>query len=441
MKPQPNRDSRPSSAFSSEDFGVLSSKCRRRPTASIWLRFHTALSPFSFLLAPPKYTLFVTQFFYFDDESNPLRLSCGSQLPQFQLAYETYGTLCPDKSNAILLFHAMTGSQHAAGFCEGVPNLEVEWTDELKTGWWDGFIGPGKALDTDHFFIICANYLGGCYGSTGPTSRRENGQLWGADFPPVRVADIVDSQMRLLDSLEIEQLHGVVGASIGGLLSLSLATRYPHRVRKVVPMACGMETSILARILNFEQINAIESDPNFAGGRYAQNGAKPDAGLALARRIAHKTFVSLEDLIERASERGIVSGAPPFGWYEMNSPVESYMHWQGEKFVRRFDANSYLRILDAWQWFDLVREGRAETVEKLFARCADHEFLVFSIDSDLAFSPREQEKLVRALKEMKGRKRQNEVTWISVHSEKGHDSFLLEPKLYAPHLRALLLGE
>ena len=306
-----------------------------------------------------------TQFFHFDNPNAPLRLHAGAQLPRFTLAYETYGELNPARDNAILLFHAMTGSQHAAGYNGEVPGVNGRWTPEMHEGWWDGFIGPGRALDTDQFFVICANYLGGCYGSTGPTSLDANGQRWGADFPAIRLADIVDSQLKLVKFLGIETLHAAVGASIGGLLALSLATRHPNRVRNVVPLATGLETSITTRMLNFEQINAIETDAKFRAGAYDPSDP-PREGLALARRIAHKTFRSLPSLKELARDERI-SNAPPFGWYEMNAPVESYMLHQGRKFVERFDANSYLRILDAWQWFDIAREGRAENARELFA--------------------------------------------------------------------------
>ena len=375
-----------------------------------------------------------TQFFYFDQPNAPLRLHAGAQLPQFTLAYETYGALNEKRDNAILLFHAMTGSHHAAGHNIEVAGLGARWTSEMHPGWWDGFIGPGKALDTDKFFVICANYLGGCYGSTGPTSMQGDGEIWGADFPAIRLADIVDSQLKLVEHLGIETLHAAVGASIGGLLALSLATRYPQRVRNVVPIATGVETSITTRLLNFEQINAIEIDPKFCGGAYDLADA-PREGLALARRIAHKTFRSLASLRESARDE-MVSGAPPFGWYEMNASVESYMLHQGAKFAERFDANSYLRILDAWQWFDIVREARAENIEALFRRCRNQKFLIFSIDSDLSFPPAQQGRLVEILEDAGV-----ETLWITVHSGKGHDSFLLEPKLYAPHLRALLMDE
>ncbi|QEH31977.1 Homoserine O-acetyltransferase [Aquisphaera giovannonii] len=373
-----------------------------------------------------------TQFFEYNDPAHPLLLRVGPPLPAFTLAYEVYGEMNADRSNVILLYHAMTGNQHAAGFNPEVPGLDGRWTEENHEGWWDGFIGPGKALDTDRFCVVCANYLGGCYGSTGPaTAHPATGRPWGPSFPVLRMSDIVDSQMKLLDHLGVQRLHAVVGASIGGFLALLTSARYPGRVRIVLPIGTGVETSIYQRIINFEQVNAVESDPNFRGGDY-YDGAPPDQGLALARRIAHKTFVSLDTLRERARTE-LVSTKPPYGWYEMNHPVESYMLHQGKKFVRRFDANSYLRILDAWQWFDLVSEAGATSFKDLFSRCRHQEFLVFSIDSDLSFPPRDQAKLVRLLK-----RAGVPVMWITVHSEKGHDAFLLEPRSFAPHIHQLL---
>lgn len=373
-----------------------------------------------------------TKFFEFKNRRHPLHLRVGGELEQFTLAYEIYGRMNSDKSNVILLFHAMTGNQHAAGLNPEVPGLDGRWTEEVHQGWWDGFIGPGKALDTRLFCVICVNYLGGCYGSTGPASiNPATRKPWGPAFPVLRMSDIVDSQVCLLDELGVRQLHAVVGASTGGFLCQLLATRYPDRVRIVVPIGTGVETTIQQRIMNFEQVTAIEGDPHFKGGDY-YHGSKPDTGLALARRIAHKTFVSLEMLRERAREE-IVSQKPPHGWYEMNHPVESYMLHQGDKFVKRFDANTYLRILDAWQWFDLVGEGGATDLHELFERCRSQEFLVFSMDSDLSFPPLEQSKLVHALK-----RAHVPVMWITVHSDKGHDAFLLEPKLFTPHLQQAL---
>lgn len=373
-----------------------------------------------------------TQFFEFNDPKRPLKLRVGATLERFTLAYEMYGRMNADRSNVILVFHAMTGSQHAAGMNHHVSGLDGRWTEETHEGWWDGVIGPGKAIDTRKFCVICANYLGGCYGSTGPASvNPETSEPYGPDFPVLRMSDIVASQIKLLDHLGIRKLHAVVGASLGGFLCQLLATRYPERAGIVVCIGTGVETTTYQRIINFEQITAIEADPHFKGGAY-YGSERPDAGLALARRIAHKTFVSLDTLRERARNE-VVSHKPPHGWYEMNHPVESYLLRQGEKFVRRFDANTYLRILDAWQWFDLLAESGVRDLHDLFLRCQDQEWLVFSIDSDLMFHPQEQAKLVSVLK-----KAHVPVMWVTVHSDKGHDSFLIEPRLYTPHLHHVL---
>ncbi|MBL9128729.1 MAG: homoserine O-acetyltransferase [Verrucomicrobiales bacterium] len=373
-----------------------------------------------------------TRFFELASESVPFYLQSGEALAPAVLAYETYGTLNAKKSNAVLVFHALSGSQHAAGFNPSVPGVGERWTEEVHEGWWDAFIGPGRGLDTDSFFVICANFLGGCYGSTGPGSvDPRTGRPYGPRFPQLTMADIVDSQLALLDHLGIEVLHAVVGASLGGVLALSLATRWPERVRIVIPFATGIRTTPLQRLLNLEQICAIEADPNFHGGDY-YSGTAPDRGLALARMIGHKTFVSLAAMEERARTE-IVRRDDSLAWYQLRSPLESYMLHQGRKFVRRFDANTYLRILDAWNRFDLVREAVASDMVALFRRCRNQEYLIFTIDSDACYFPEEQAYLAEVLK-----KADVNATRITVHSDKGHDSFLLEAHLYRPFLRAAL---
>jgi homoserine O-acetyltransferase len=373
-----------------------------------------------------------TQFY---THAAPFTLRTGESLPEFTLAYETYGTLNDDRSNAILLFHALTGSQHAAGINEDVRGVGSRWTEECRTGWWDLFIGPGKALDTDKYFILCANYLGGCYGSTGPSSIDPmTNKHYGRSFPAVRFGDIVDSQVQLLNYLGIDCLHASVGSSVGGIMALSLATRYPERVRTVVSIGSGYETSFLQRVLNFEQVFAIESDPHFKGGNY-YDGPAPDRGLALARMIGHKTFISLDTLEKRAT-REIRRKEDNLSWYDLSHSVESYMLHQGLKFVKRFDANTYLRIMDAWQWFDLLAEADCPSHEQLFSRCGHQRYLIFSIDSDVCFYPSEQAKFVRLLNACNVPNMH-----ITVHSEKGHDSFLLEPLLYTPHLAYALASD
>ncbi len=345
------------------------------------------------------------------------------------LAYEVCGRLSPEKDNAVLLFHALSGSQHAAGTNPAVPGVGTLWGEENRTGWWHPFIGPGKPVDTRKFCVICANYLGGCYGSTGPRSKNpRTGRPYGGKFPWITANDIVDSQVRLLDHLGIEQLHAVIGPSLGGMLALNLAVRHPLRARTVIPIAAGMEVSLLQRIHNFEQIQAIEEDPDFRGGDYAGR-RRPDRGLGLARMISHKTFVSLRSLSLRARKE--VRPAKPLGKnrYRLGHPVESYLLHQARKFVRRFDANTYLRILSLWQNFDLVRDGRGRGPATIFNRCRKQRFLVFSIDSDVCFYPEDQEYLVSRLQGSRV-----PVRHITVHSLKGHDAFLLEPALFAPYL-------
>ena len=359
----------------------------------------------------------------------PFPLESGETLDNLVLAYETYGELNADASNAVLLFHALTGSQHAAG-----QNLEVDgvgklWTDECQIGWWDKFIGPDKALDTNKNFIICVNYIGSCYGSTGPASiNPKTGERYGNTFPRITAWDVVNSQIQLLDHLNIQHLHGVVGASLGGMLSMLFATRCPERVENVIPIATGMETSVLQKILNFEQIIAIRNDKDFQDGNYDPE-TPPIKGLSLARMISHKTFVSLRDL-ERRARSEIIPHQLIGNFYSLSHPVESYVQYQGDKFTQRFDANSYLRIMDLWQNFKLPKPS------SLFQNCTNQKYLVFSINSDVCFYPEEQRAIVEALKEQK-----IEVTYLTVHSELGHDSFLLEPELYSPYIHFLLNGQ
>jgi len=382
-------------------------------------------------MAEPAET-FSTEYFYFKDAERPLKLKNGAELSEFTLAYETFGQMNEAKDNVVLLFHALSGSQHAAGFNPSVEGLTVEWDKDCQVGWWDAFVGSGKALDTDKLCVICANYLGGCYGSTGPSSiNPATGEPYGGSFPRISMSDIVDSQVRLLDHLEVQTLHAVVGASLGGFLCLSLATRYADRVNNVVALAGGIKTSLLQRIHNFEQIYAIESDADFKAGNY-YGGAHPDRGLAAARMISHKTFISLSTMERRASKE-IRTDDDAFGWYVIESPLESYILHQGTKFVKRFDANTYLRIIDAWLSVDLLADARVESYADLFKGCGHQNYLLFTIDSDVCFYPDHQQQLDNALQEGGINPMR-----ITVHSEKGHDSFLLEPELFTPHISHLL---
>ena len=380
-------------------------------------------------------TITRTQFFQTGSHATPVRLRDGAALPGITLAYETWGKLNAECSNAVLLFHALSGSHHAAGYNPKLPEVGDFWQPELHEGWWDNLIGPGKAIDTRKFFVICANYLGGCYGSTGPTTiNPTTNQPWGAAFPAVTAADQAEIVCRLLDHLQIEQLNAVVGPSVGGLVGLTFATVFPQRVRNVVSVAAGYKTTVLNRLILFEQILAIENDPHFNGGNYYDDQA-PLYGLALARMISHKTFVHL-DAIENRARQDVIQPDDVLAWYRVRDQFQSYMLHQGKKFVRRFDANTYLRIIDMWSRYDATSEGNAESPTELFGRSRDagQHWLVFSIDSDFCFYPEEQSELVKHLESA-----QVDVMHITVHSDKGHDSFLLEPNLYTPHI-AWLLG-
>ncbi len=376
-----------------------------------------------------------TQFFHFGSEAEPFEFATGERLPGITVAYETYGKLNSRKSNAILLFHALSGSQHAAGRTTTVEGIGKRWTKDCQQGWWDLFVGPGKALNTDEYFVICANYLGGCYGSSGPTSiNPQTGKAYGKDFPSVLSIDVVRSQALLLDHLGIKTLLAVVGASVGGLLAVNFATLFPDRVRNVIPIATGLKTTVLTRLTLFEQVLAIENDPHFNGGDYAE-GKLPEYGLALARMISHKTFVHLDAIEQRATDTK--QGTDQLSWYKVGHNVESYMLYQGKKFVKRFDANTYLRIANMWLRYAPLRDAGVDSYESLFQRskAAGHHYLVFSIDSDFCFYPEEQAELVRELE-----KADVSNMHITVHSGKGHDSFLLEPQLYTPHLVYALEG-
>lgn len=367
----------------------------------------------------------------------PLNLREGGELRAVQLSYESWGQLNAGKSNAILIFHALSGSQHVSGLNPDLPEAGSLWNEDVHDGWWNGCVGPGKAIDTNKHFVLCFNLLGGCYGSTGPASTNPTtGEPYGSTFPHVSISDQARVASLLLDHLGIECLQAVVGPSVGGLASLTFATNYPERVRTIISVASGIKTTVLNRLILFEQILAIENDPFFNGGDYYDVG-HPDLGLALARMISHKTFVHL-DAFERRARRDVIQQGDALSWYQVRDQFQSYMLYQGKKFVRRFDANTYLRIIDMWSRYEATREGDAEDEAELFERCrkANHRFLVFSIDSDFCFYPEEQAKLVTTLEEAG-----LEPMYLTVHSDKGHDSFLLEPALYAPHIHYALREE
>jgi homoserine O-acetyltransferase len=366
-----------------------------------------------------------TRFFHLPDDTLPFKMRSGDLLPEVRLAYEIHGEISPERDNVVLLFHALTGSQHVAGFTPSVEGAG-QWVEENQTGWWEGFVGPGLGIDTDRFAVLCVNYLGGCYGTTGPASiDPRTGTRYGPNFPPLHLADIVESQLPLLEHLGITRLKAVAGASVGALLSLSLAARYPDLVENVIILAGGLAGTTLHRMYNFEQKLAIFNDPNFNGGNYYDSGF-PSAGLALARIISHKTFVSLDAIRERA--RNEIVDHP-----NVTHPVESYFWRQGQKLVIRFDPNSYLRIIDSWSNYDLLEDTGAKSYVEALIPCRGQSWHVFTIDTDACFYPAEQAGLVAALTEAGV-----PVKWIQVTSPKGHDSFLTEPHLFEEALRKTL---
>ena len=365
-------------------------------------------------------------------------LTEGKEITDLTIAYETYGTLNEARDNAVLLFHAFSGSQHAAGINRQVPGLAVEWSESLQIGWWDDFIGPGKALDTDKLFVVCANMLGGCYGTTGPSSFVPSGEephdtpqrRYGSEFPWINARDVVRSQAMLLDELGIDSLRAVVGPSLGGIMALTFALEYPGRARAIVPIATSHVANSEQIALNFHQQQAIVLDPYFCNGDY-YGGSGPSNGLVLARQIAQMTFVDQSTLIERAGSQMTNPSNHPS--YRMFYPVESYLRNNAAKFVNRFDANSYLVMLGLWQGAKFLDMYQAPSFADLFARCRESRFTVVGIEPDCCFPTSQQADLHQALREGGV-----DSDLVVVTSRKGHDSFLVEPGLYERVLRESL---
>lgn len=371
-----------------------------------------------------------TRFFSID---HSVTLENGASLPQVQLAYETYGTLAADKGNAILLFHALTGSQHAHGWNPSVPGIGSRWTEENYEGWWNSTIGAGKPLDTDQYFIICVNLVGGCYGSTGPASPHpEDGKPWGSRFPYLSIGDQARFQAMLLDSFGIDRVT-LVGPSVGGLVALSFSVLFPERVKGMISIGSGYRATMDHRLSVFEQILAIELDPDFKGGDYDE-ASPPWRGLSFARIIGHKAFVHQEGLAARA-RKDVGDACGMLSAYTPKRSTQSYMLHQGTKFSKRFDANSYIRIADMWSEFDICEQQGTDSFSLALAPCAEASipFLIFSIDTDCCFRPEEQVRFVSLLQEAG-----IAVESHTIRSDKGHDSFLLEPELYAEPIVAFL---
>jgi homoserine O-acetyltransferase len=343
--------------------------------------------------------------------SDGLVLDCGTTLQRLEVAYRTYGSLNAEKSNAILICHALTGDQYVA---EPHPLTG-------KPGWWNALVGAGKPVDTDRFFVICANVLGGCMGSTGPRSRRDHGadETWSIDFPAITVQDMVRAQKKLVDWLGIERLFAVVGGSMGGMQVLAWASLFPDRVFAAVPIATAPYHS--AQNIAFHEVGrqAIYTDPDFHGGHYRTHGVIPARGLAVARMTAHITYLSEAALARkfgRRLQRQNALAAPVFG---ERFAVESYLEHQGSSFVRRFDANSYLVITRAMDYFDLAAD-HGGSLSAAF-RGTKTRFLLVSFSSDWLFPTAESRAMARALNQVAAN-----VSFVEIVSDKGHDAFLLD---------------
>jgi homoserine O-acetyltransferase len=344
----------------------------------------------------------------------PLALDCGRTLSPFTIAYMTYGELNAAKSNAVLICHALTGDQFAAS----------DHPITGKPGWWNVMVGPGKPIDTDRFFVICANVIGGCMGSTGPAEiDPATGQPYGLNFPLVTVRDMVRSQAMLIDALGIERLLAVAGGSMGGMQALQWAASYPERVRAVIPIACAARHS--AQNIAFHEVGrqAIMADPDWRGGQYQLFGVRPSKGLAVARMAAHITYLS-EAALQRKFGRNLQDRQALSFQFAPDFQIESYLHHQGASFVDRFDANSYLYITRAMDYFDLA----ADYGGRLAAAFATNppRFCIISFTSDWLFPPGENKRIAHALNAVAAN-----VSFVEIKTDKGHDSFLLdEPEMF-----------
>ena len=340
--------------------------------------------------------------------NEPLLLSCGRTLSQYELVYETYGTLNSQASNAILICHALSGHHHVAGYHS---------MDDRKPGWWEVCVGPGKVINTDKFFVVCVNNLGGCHGSTGPMSiNPENGKNYGPDFPMITVEDWVHSQKRLMDALGIPKWAAVIGGSLGGMQALQWSVDYPDLLRHAVVIASAPKLSAQNIAFNEVARQSILSDPDFHEGHYYEHGTYPRRGLILARMVGHITYLS-DDAMHTKFGRDLRNGEVRFG-YGSEFQVESYLRHQGEVFARQFDANTYLLMTRALDYFDPTF-GKNETLDNVLAR-AQSKFLVISFTTDWRFAPERSEELVNALI-ASGK----DVTYAKIEAPQGHDSFLL----------------
>ncbi|MFZ5521779.1 MAG: homoserine O-succinyltransferase MetX [Pseudomonadota bacterium] len=365
----------------------------------------------------------------------PLALQSGASLAGYTLMYETYGTLNDERSNAVLVCHALNASHHVAGVHAGQPRSE---------GWWDNLVGPGKPLDTDRFFVIGVNNLGSCFGSTGPRDvNPATGKPYGADFPVVTVEDWVEAQARLLDRLGITQLAAVIGGSLGGMQALSWTLQHPQRVRHCLAIATAPNLSAQNIAFNEVARRAIVTDPDFHGGHFYEHGVVPKRGLRVARMIGHITYLS-DDVMEQKFGRTLRAAAAavaadpaqpipcaPYAYttQDIEFQIESYLRYQGDKFSEYFDANTYLLITRALDYFDPARAHGGD-LSAAFAK-AQAKFLVVSFTTDWRFSPARSREIVKALLDNR-----RDVSYAEIDAPHGHDAFLLDDARYHGVVRA-----
>lgn len=351
----------------------------------------------------------------------PLTLDCGRSLTSYDLVYECYGELNAQASNAVLICHALSGNHHAAGYHS---------IDDRKPGWWEAAIGPGKAIDTNKFFVVCMNNLGGCHGSTGPVSiNPETGKTFGPDFPIVTVSDWVKSQTILSDHLQIKRWAAVIGGSLGGMQALQWAISLPERLEHVIVIAAAPKLSAQNIAFNEVARTAIKSDPDFHDGHYAEHNTLPRRGLGLARMLGHITYLSDEAMGEKFG-RDLRHGTINYG-YDVEFQIESYLRYQSTTFVEKFDANTYLLMTKALDYFDPASEfdhDLVKTVKTITAKS-----LVMSFTSDWRFSPERSEEMVNAL--LKAKKH---VTYAEIESSQGHDAFLMPIPRYLDIFKAYM---
>ncbi|MBQ0959007.1 homoserine O-acetyltransferase [Ideonella sp. 4Y11] len=351
----------------------------------------------------------------------PLPLRSGATLRDYTLVYETYGTLNADKSNAVLVCHALNASHHVAGEYADTPRSE---------GWWDNLVGPGKPLDTDRFFVIGVNNPGSCFGSTGPMHLNpDSGKPYGADFPVVTVEDWVDAQALLIERLGITQLAAVLGGSLGGMQALAWTLRYPERLRHCVAVATAPNLSAQNIAFNEVARRAIVTDPDFHGGHFYEHGVVPKRGLRVARMIGHITYLS-DDSMEEKFGRALRSAELGYSTQDIEFQIESYLRHQGEKFSEYFDANTYLLITRALDYFDPAA-AHGGNLSKAFAAARQNKFLVVSFTTDWRFSAARSREIVKALVDNR-----IDASYAEIAAPHGHDAFLLEDPRYHGVMRA-----